>query len=96
MLERALADAEMLIGPSDPDTLTIQSNLATAYLEAEDLDRAIPLSEHTLTDRSRVLGVLHPDTLTSCNNLANAYQQAGRLVRIGKQAVQEHADRLRT
>ena len=66
-----------MLGPDHPDTLTSRNNLASAYQDAGDLARAIPLFEQTLTDRERVLGPDHPDTLTSRNNLEAARRSAG-------------------
>ncbi|MFF1902926.1 tetratricopeptide repeat protein [Kitasatospora sp. NPDC058218] len=64
-----------------PGTLTCRNNLAYAYREAGDLDRAIPLLEATLAELEPMLGDTHPNTLTSRNNLANAYHAAGDLDR---------------
>ena len=77
--ELVLTDYERVLGEDHPDTLTLRSNLASAYQDAGRLAEAIPLMERTLTDRERVLGEDHPRTLTSRNNLAHAYQDAGRL-----------------
>ncbi len=79
LLERALTDAEQVLGDTHPDTLTARNDLATAYQDAGRLKEAIPLLERTLTDAERVLGDIHPDTLGSRNDLATAYQDAGRL-----------------
>ena len=76
--EPLVEDAERLLGPDHPDTLTSRNNLADAYRAAGRYAEAIALHEQTLADRERVLGPDHPDTLTSRNNLAAAYQAAGR------------------
>jgi len=81
LLESTLTDAERILGPDHPDTLTSRNNLAGAYESAGDLNRAIPLHERTLADHERILGPDHPNTLTSRNNLAGAYQAAGDLNR---------------
>ena len=55
------------------------NNLATAYLDAGKLDKALPLLEETLALRKSKLGPDHPDTLISMNNLATGYRAAGKL-----------------
>ncbi|HEU5159166.1 MAG TPA: tetratricopeptide repeat protein [Streptosporangiaceae bacterium] len=74
-----LVDAERILGPDHPQTLTTRNNLANAYQDAGRLDDAITLHQRTLTDRERTLGPDHPHTLNTRNNLAGAYQDAGRL-----------------
>ncbi|WP_330317592.1 tetratricopeptide repeat protein [Streptomyces platensis] len=80
-LQRAVTDAQRVLGEDHPYTLNSRNGLAAAYRSAGDLQRAVPLFEQTLTDRVRVLGDDHPDILTSRNNLAAAYQSAGDLQR---------------
>ncbi|NUT49850.1 MAG: tetratricopeptide repeat protein [Saccharothrix sp.] len=53
-------------------SLTSRDNLASAYGEAGDLGRAVPLYEATLTDSERVLGPDHPTTRIIRSNLAEA------------------------
>ena len=72
-----VGECETLLGPEHPTTLSIRSNLATAYLDREQLDEAIELNQQTLTDRERILGPDHRDTLISRSNLASAYRHAG-------------------
>ncbi|MFF4291437.1 tetratricopeptide repeat protein, partial [Streptomyces sp. NPDC001633] len=55
-----------------PDTLTSRNNLALAYQEAGDLNRAVPLYEQTLTDCERLLNNDHPLTRTLRENLTHA------------------------
>ncbi len=69
------------LGPDHPDTLTSMNNLAGAYENAGQLDKALPLYEETLRLRKARLGAGHPDTLTSMNNLAGAYENTGQLDR---------------
>ena len=76
--ESLTADFGRVLGPSHPDTLTAQNNLAAAYRDTGWLAEAIALFERTLTARERTLGPSHPDTLTSQHNLAAAYRDAGR------------------
>ncbi|MFI6339901.1 FxSxx-COOH system tetratricopeptide repeat protein [Streptomyces sp. NPDC050535] len=80
-LRRALAAQERVSGVDHPDTLHSRNNLAYAYRQAGDLDRAIALHERTLAERERVLGEDHPDTLHTRNLLAGAYRMAGNLDR---------------
>jgi tetratricopeptide (TPR) repeat protein len=55
------------------------ANLATAYQEAGQLDKALPLYEQTLKLTKTRLGPDHPDTLRSMGNLAWAYWRAKEL-----------------
>ena len=62
--EPLLADAERLLGPDHPDTLTSRTNLANAYQAAGRAAEAIPLHEQTLADRGAGAGPgrsPHPD-----------------------------------
>ncbi|MFF3617517.1 FxSxx-COOH system tetratricopeptide repeat protein [Streptomyces sp. NPDC002580] len=79
--QRALAAYQRLLGEDHPKTLASRNNLASAYREAGDLDRAIPLSQQTLADAERVLGEDHLFTLLCRHNLASTYQEAGDLGR---------------
>ena len=67
------------LGPDHPDTLTTRGNLALAYRESGNLQKAIDMFEDVLTDRTRLLGPNHPHTLRTRGNLAAAHQQAGHL-----------------
>ena len=58
------------LGPDHPDTLTSMNNLAGAYQDAGQLDRALPLFEETLAAQRAKLGPDHPDTLATMSNLA--------------------------
>jgi len=77
--EPLTTDLERMLGPGHPDTLNARNSLAAAYLTANRIADAIPLSEQNLAVLVSQLGHSHPDTLTSQNNLASAYQDAGRL-----------------
>jgi tetratricopeptide (TPR) repeat protein len=72
-------DAERVLGPDHPDTLSSRNDLASAYWVAGRVAEAIPLHQRTLADMERVLGPDHPHTLQSRGNLATAYQDAGRV-----------------
>jgi len=70
-----MADRQRVLGRDHPLTLTASNNLATAYQDAGDLDRAILLSEQVLADSVRVLGEDHPQTEVARDILAAARQQ---------------------
>ncbi|MGW4905138.1 FxSxx-COOH system tetratricopeptide repeat protein [Streptomyces sp. NPDC004270] len=76
-----LAQEVQALGDTHPNTLTTRHNLAHAYREAGDLERAIPLFETTLAQEVQVLGDTHPNTLITRNQLALAYREAGDLER---------------
>jgi tetratricopeptide (TPR) repeat protein len=78
-IQPILAEYEPFLGPDDPTTMRMRSNLAGAYLKAGRIAEAIPLSERTLADQERFLGADHPVATIGRNNLARAYQLAGRL-----------------
>jgi len=64
------------LGLDDPDTLTSMNFLALGYLEAGQLNLALPLFEETLERRKTQLGPDHHDTIESMNNLALGYVHA--------------------
>jgi tetratricopeptide (TPR) repeat protein len=76
--ERALELRSHQLGPDHPDTLQSLNNLATAYHEAGQLAKALPLLKQTLEQCEQKLGPDHCDTLRSMNNLATAYRDAGQ------------------
>ncbi|WP_371599318.1 tetratricopeptide repeat protein [Streptomyces sp. NBC_00564] len=78
---RAALIHQRLLGKRHHGTLISRNNLARAYQEAGDLQRAVPLLESNLADSERILGTEHRNTLTNRNNLALAYQEAGDLQR---------------
>ncbi|MEV5085129.1 tetratricopeptide repeat protein [Streptomyces sp. NPDC056159] len=80
-----LTEREQVLGNTHPQTLTSRNNLASAYQEAGDLERPIPLYETTLTQREQILGNTHPHTLASRNNLAHA-RRAAQAVQQGSTA----------
>lgn len=72
LFEATLADAERVLGPDHPQTLTTRNNLARAYQAAGRLEQAITLFEAVLADSERVLGPEHPLTRTISANLRTA------------------------
>ena len=61
------------LAEDDPDRLTSQHKLASAYLENRQIDKAIELLEHVVEVQKK-LAEDHPDRLTSQHELACAYQ----------------------
>jgi tetratricopeptide (TPR) repeat protein len=76
-LEQALAKQQEKLGPDHPHTLIFMSNLALAYQDAGQLEKALPLLEQALAKRQEELGPDRPDTLASMNSLASAYRKMG-------------------
>jgi tetratricopeptide (TPR) repeat protein len=74
----ALSKYKVKPGPDHPDTFACMDHLASAYQDAGQLDKALPLFEQALEKTRAKLGPDHPDTLRSMNNLAGACWQAGQ------------------
>jgi len=81
MAKEAADGLARTLGNDHPDTLRGMSNLACAYLDAGQIDRALPLFEDTLALSKSKLGPDHNDTLASMNNLASGYWKARKLDR---------------
>ncbi|MER7280722.1 tetratricopeptide repeat protein [Dactylosporangium sp. NPDC000244] len=64
------------LGDDHPDTLMSVSNLASAYVSAGDLGRAISLFEQALTGCRRVLGDDHPQMRIVAGNREAALRLA--------------------
>jgi serine/threonine protein kinase/Tfp pilus assembly protein PilF len=95
--ERALALRREHLGPDHPDTLTSMNNLALAYKDAGQLDKAVPLLEQALAKRREKLGPDHPHTFSTMNNLALAYKGAGQVDKalpLFEQALTKHKEKL--
>jgi tetratricopeptide (TPR) repeat protein len=67
------------LGHDDPATLHTLNSLGTAYWQAQQFDKAIPVFEQALAARRKKLGERHPDTLRAMANLGVNYGDAGRL-----------------
>ena len=78
-LQEAVGMLTDALGPDHPDTLATRGNLAIAYRESGNLQKAIDMFEDVLADCTRILGPNHPHTLATRNNLALAHQDAGHL-----------------
>jgi len=66
------------LGADHPDTLTSMVNLAEAYRNQGQLDKAEELSVQVVEIQKEKLGADHPDALTAMANLAATYSQQGR------------------
>ena len=76
-----MTEHERVLGPNHPNTLVSRNNLAVAYRDAGDMDRALALSERTVADAERILGTDHRSTLEARNTLALAYLLTGNFWR---------------
>jgi len=65
-------------GPDHDDTLWAANDLARAYADTQDHERACALDEDTLQRRRHLYGDNHPDLLASVNNLAVRQWALGR------------------
>jgi len=70
LLQRLYDACRQQLGPDHYDTLSAAHNLARAYNETQDYERARALVEDTLKRRRRLYGDEDPDTLDSAHNLA--------------------------
>jgi tetratricopeptide (TPR) repeat protein len=77
--EALAADCQRLLGDGHRGTMQVRNDLANAYRQAGQLERALAMHERNLADRQRHLGNDHPATISSRNSLAGAYESAGRL-----------------
>jgi tetratricopeptide (TPR) repeat protein len=76
---QALFWMERQLGPDDPGTIAVRSNLAIAYRAAGRFGEAVALSEQALEAHESVLGPDHPGTMSLRSSLAHAYQSVGRI-----------------
>jgi tetratricopeptide (TPR) repeat protein len=60
-------------GPDQPETLTMQSDLAIALLRTGNANESIQINEQVLEKRKSILGAEHTATLYSMANLGEAY-----------------------
>lgn len=78
ILEPALQDAEVHLGKSHPQTLTLQNNLGLELLQGADRQRAEALLARALAGRRERFGDEHPETLQTMHNLASVHDDQGR------------------
>ena len=80
LFRKAKATRAGKLGASHSDTLSSMNDLARGYLEAGNVDLALPLFEETLTlCKAKPGGADHFETFRTMNNLACAYRSAGRM-----------------
>jgi tetratricopeptide (TPR) repeat protein len=72
------AEAEKVLGPEHPDTLTSVSNLGLALSKRGKYEEAESMHRRALEGREKVLGPEHPDTLTSFGNLGSVLSRQGK------------------
>ena len=72
------AGRRKVLGEEHPDTLKVQSDIASLYSLQKRLDEAEKLARKTLDQQTRVIGAEHPDTRISRVTLQNIYFQQGR------------------
>ncbi|MFF4277162.1 FxSxx-COOH system tetratricopeptide repeat protein [Streptomyces sp. NPDC001536] len=77
-LQRLYDTCLQQLGPDHDDTLRAANNLARAYGDTQDHERARALDEDTLARHRRLCGDDHPDTLASAHNLAARLWALGR------------------
>ncbi len=82
--QRTTADAERILGPEHPATLTAQANLASSYYQAGRTADAITIMERVAADRARILGPEHPDTVTAADALREWKRRHRRRPRLGR------------
>ena len=90
LLERALKNAERVLGLDHLDTASGLDDLAAHYLKQGQYAQAQPLYERALGIREKVLGPDHPVTASSLNNMAFLYIEKGQYaqgVRLAERAL---------
>lgn len=66
----ALDERRSSLGDDHPDTISALKALATAYLEQDELEEAMPLLRESLEKTKRIHGEEHPDTIKALRNCA--------------------------
>ena len=72
------AGRRKILGDNHPDTLKVQSDIASLYSLQKRLDEAEQLARKTLDLQTRALGAEHADTRISRVTLQNIYFQQGK------------------
>lgn len=80
LFKRALMGTESLLGPEQPDTLTIVQNIASVNWRQGRYNEAEILCKRVLTGREKALGTKHPSTLETMHTYATVYRLQGRYV----------------
>jgi serine/threonine protein kinase/lipopolysaccharide biosynthesis regulator YciM len=69
------------VGPDHPYVVWSMHSLATAYVEARQPDKGVPLLEQVLEKRQARLSPDHADIVLTMQNLAEAYRGTGQLAK---------------
>ena len=80
-LERAYALSRDQLGPTEPFTLRLLGELASANYNLGHYDKAQSMAMAALVQQRRTLGAAHPDTLATKSTLAGIYQAIGQPAR---------------
>ena len=75
---RALREAEKMLGPDHPATLTALSSRVTILMRQGKQIEAEEMSRRAVAGRQKSLGIEHPLTLIALNNLACLMQERGK------------------
>ena len=75
--QQAVDTFRAVLGPEHPDTLLAMENLAGAWGDLVDYERARTLYGQVYEARERTLGPEHPETLMALGNLATTYSKLG-------------------
>jgi WD40 repeat protein len=78
LYRQALEIYERVLGPENPDTLTVLNNLANTIRIKGDPITAEPIFRQVLNTREKVLGPNHHDTATTLNSLAVLLHNTGK------------------
>ncbi|KAF8458729.1 P-loop containing nucleoside triphosphate hydrolase protein [Kalaharituber pfeilii] len=73
-----LVESEKLLGPEDPDTLSIVNIMAMIFKQRGQYGNALELFVRALAGMEKALGADHPDTLCTVSNMAMTFQQQGQ------------------
>ena len=77
--QREAAEMERRLGPTHPDTLDMQSLLASLYAMAGRIAEAIDFGERVAATMEQSLGPDHSSTLNAQGIVAASYAEAGRI-----------------
>ena len=77
LLEDVQQMYQKLLPPTHPSRLASQHELARAYLNSNQVDKAIEIFEEVVQIQEKTLPSTHPDRLLSQQELARAYYEGG-------------------
>ncbi len=81
LVERLVSLGGELLGPSEPEYLSMLERIAEYLVANERRAEALPVIERLYAGRTAGQGPDHPETLTAMNYLATAYSQRGDYAR---------------